>query len=126
MALGVASWSALRRRLTALLNAEEASSETRDRVARLLIPLNDAAMQLPAAIGDYSDFYASIHHATRVGEMFLTRTIRCCPTINMFRLVITAARRLLSSVVTDDQQALRPNQARGWRACLQRDQGIGL
>ena len=28
----------------------------------------EAEMQLPAEIGDYTDFYASIHHATRVGS----------------------------------------------------------
>jgi fumarylacetoacetase len=27
-------------------------------------------MHLPAAIGDYTDFYASLHHATRVGALF--------------------------------------------------------
>src|SRR5689334_23667562 len=30
----------------------------------------DAEMFLPAAIGDYSDFYASLHHASNVGSMF--------------------------------------------------------
>src|SRR5947208_108284 len=30
----------------------------------------DCAMLLPAAVGDYTDFYASIHHATNVGRMF--------------------------------------------------------
>lgn len=27
-------------------------------------------MQLPAAVGDYTDFYASYHHALNVGTMF--------------------------------------------------------
>jgi len=27
-------------------------------------------MLLPAAVGDYTDFYASIHHATNIGSMF--------------------------------------------------------
>jgi len=27
-------------------------------------------MRLPAAVGDYTDFYASVHHATNVGSMF--------------------------------------------------------
>jgi fumarylacetoacetase len=30
----------------------------------------EAEMFLPAHIGDYSDFYASVHHATNVGSMF--------------------------------------------------------
>ena len=35
-----------------------------------LLPLNEAELLLPCEIGDYSDFYASIHHATNVGSMF--------------------------------------------------------
>ena len=30
----------------------------------------ECQMLLPAAVGDYTDFYASIHHATNVGRMF--------------------------------------------------------
>lgn len=36
----------------------------------LLIPMRDAELFVPARIGDYTDFYASIHHATNVGSMF--------------------------------------------------------
>jgi len=35
-----------------------------------LYPQADCTMQLPAAVGDYTDFYASIDHATNVGRMF--------------------------------------------------------
>jgi len=34
------------------------------------VPQSDAEFGLPAAIGDYTDFYASIHHATTVGRQF--------------------------------------------------------
>ena len=37
---------------------------------RLLVPMADAVTHVPAEIGDYSDFYASIDHATNVGTMF--------------------------------------------------------
>jgi fumarylacetoacetase len=37
---------------------------------RVLVPMRDAKMLIPADIGDYTDFYASIHHATNVGSMF--------------------------------------------------------
>jgi fumarylacetoacetase len=37
---------------------------------RELIPQSECEMLLPAAIGDYTDFYASIEHATNVGRMF--------------------------------------------------------
>lgn len=35
-----------------------------------LFPQNRCEMLLPTAIGDFTDFYASIHHATNVGSMF--------------------------------------------------------
>ncbi len=70
MALGSAAWAALRRHLTALLDAEKAGPETQDRVRPLLLPIDEAEMKLPAEIGDYTDFYASIDHATRVGKLF--------------------------------------------------------
>jgi fumarylacetoacetase len=37
---------------------------------RPVTPLREAVMHLPAAVGDYTDFYASIHHALNVGSMF--------------------------------------------------------
>lgn len=36
----------------------------------LLVPMREASMRLPAEIGDYSDFYASVFHASNVGSMF--------------------------------------------------------
>ena len=42
----------------------------RHRAARHLVPRKDAEMLLPLLIHDYTDFYASIHHATNVGSMF--------------------------------------------------------
>lgn len=65
MALGPEAWFALRNRLTLLL-----SGEPRPAVEEALVPICDAQMQLPAQIGDYTDFYASIDHATRVGMLF--------------------------------------------------------
>jgi fumarylacetoacetase len=70
MSLGPASWSALRRHLSAMLDADQNDTHMQHRTEPLLVPMRDAAMQLPAQIGDYTDFYASIHHATRVGKLF--------------------------------------------------------
>jgi len=36
----------------------------------LLVPMSDVYMSTPANIGDYTDFYASIYHATNIGKMF--------------------------------------------------------
>ena len=37
---------------------------------RCLVLQSDAVMHLPAAIGNYTDFYSSIDHARNVGTMF--------------------------------------------------------
>lgn len=58
---------ALREALSQLLRT---GSPERARVAPHLVPMDQAEMLLPAAIGDYTDFYASIHHATNVGKLF--------------------------------------------------------
>jgi fumarylacetoacetase len=70
MSLGHDAWTSLRVGLTALLDADQAGRAMQDRVGQFLVPMREAAMQLPAAIGDYTDFYASIHHAARVGAQF--------------------------------------------------------
>jgi fumarylacetoacetase len=40
------------------------------RAEDFLSPMAGARLLLPCEIGDYTDFYASIHHATNVGSMF--------------------------------------------------------
>jgi fumarylacetoacetase len=70
MRLGPAAWRPLRRQLTDLLDADKAGPETKDRVRPFLVPMEKAEMGMPAEIGDYADFYASIDHATRVGKLF--------------------------------------------------------
>ncbi|MGA9557152.1 MAG: fumarylacetoacetase [Terriglobales bacterium] len=69
MALGAGPRRALRRRLHSLLRAG-ASATDRAVVSRHLVTQADVEMLLPAAVGDYTDFYASIFHATNVGRLF--------------------------------------------------------
>jgi len=54
----------LRQRISDFLARHTPGSE------RFLIPMSDIELLLPCAIGDYTDFYASIHHATNVGRLF--------------------------------------------------------
>jgi len=65
--LGAAPRRALRVRLSELLSR---GSGAQDRLAPLLHKAADCALQLPCAIGDYTDFYVGIHHATNVGKRF--------------------------------------------------------
>src|SRR5262245_33798344 len=57
---------ALRNKLSSLLSDER----FRHSVEPHLVPSAKAAMHLPCAIGDYTDFYVGIHHATNVGRQF--------------------------------------------------------
>jgi fumarylacetoacetase len=71
MGLGREHWSALRREISALLASDSPSYRKDPRLGeRILVPMSQAELLLPAEVGDYSDFYASIHHATNVGSMF--------------------------------------------------------
>ena len=70
MSVGPYAWSSLRRSISSLLDAESADSKLQAQVKPHLIAMSGVEMQLPARIGDYTDFYASIHHATRVGKLF--------------------------------------------------------
>jgi fumarylacetoacetase len=69
MALGSEPRRALRKRLFALLR-DDASSRDRQSVSRHLLARADVEMLLPVLAGDYTDFYASIFHATNVGKLF--------------------------------------------------------
>ena len=68
LALGSAKRAALRARLSDLLSAD-APASVRSLHARLLHRADDCTVHLPAAIGDYTDFYAGIHHATNAGKL---------------------------------------------------------
>ncbi len=71
MAMGSSVWTETRKRIQALLSGDDpALKDDPGLLARVLIPLSDVEMQLPARIGDYTDFYSSRAHATNVGTMF--------------------------------------------------------
>jgi fumarylacetoacetase len=69
MVLGAPAWSALRLALSRALRAA-ASHPHAQALHDCLVPQARAEFALPATIGDYTDFYTSIHHATRVGALF--------------------------------------------------------
>ena len=67
MALPAHRRRALRRALSGLLAA---GAPHRDVVEKMLRPMGECTLHLPARIGDYTDFYAGIHHATNAGKLF--------------------------------------------------------
>jgi fumarylacetoacetase len=60
MALGPEVWAETRAEIAELVGAE----------ALPAFPLDTVSLLLPFAVGDYVDFYASLHHASNVGRIF--------------------------------------------------------
>ena len=67
MALGEAAWSALR---LALSRALREGSAQQAALQGCLVPQAEAEYDVPARIGDYTDFYTSVYHATNIGKQF--------------------------------------------------------
>ena len=71
LALGRPTWRKTREILQHLLAAETATLRDDEALrARAFHQQREVTLQLPARIGDYTDFYSSYHHAFNVGTMF--------------------------------------------------------
>lgn len=100
MALGRTATSALRHHLSRLLQVGEQSLPQH----QILVPMAEARMTLPAAIGDYTDFYASLFHATNVGKLFRPDQ----PLLPNYKHVPIAYHGRASSIVLSDTPIYRP------------------
>jgi fumarylacetoacetase len=104
-ALGAGPRRALRARLSELL-AEGGSD--RAKVEPCLHAAKDCALHLPARIGDYTDFYVGIHHATNVGKLFRPDN----PLLPNYKWVPIGYHGRASSVVPSGTPIRRPNGQR--------------
>ena len=95
---------ALRRLLSDLLSAEA----QRAAVEPHLVPAIEATMHLPCAIGDYTDFYVGIHHATNVGLQFRPDQ----PLLPNYKYVPIGYHGRASSVRVSGEPVVRPNGQR--------------
>jgi fumarylacetoacetase len=69
-----------------------------------LLPMETVELLLPCRIGDYTDFYASIHHATNVGRMFRPDN----PLLPNYRWLPVAYHGRTSSIVVSGEAIRRP------------------
>jgi fumarylacetoacetase len=102
MALGMESASTLRRALYFLLSEGSAQQVA---VAKHLTAIAEAELFVPAHIGGYTDFYASIHHATNVGRLFRPEN----PLLPNYKYVPIAYHGRASSIVVSGTPVVRPN-----------------
>ncbi|HEU4880293.1 MAG TPA: fumarylacetoacetase, partial [Gemmatimonadaceae bacterium] len=103
MSLDMSALSDLRKALSALLASS--NSRASSKADEVLVPMRDAEMHLPAQIGDYTDFYASIDHATNVGSMFRPDN----PLLPNYKYVPIGYHGRASSIVVSGTSVTRPN-----------------
>ncbi len=109
MALGAGPRLALRQRLSALLAADGAERATVEAHAgRLLQPAAQCTMHLPATIGEFTDFFAGIHHARNGGR----RRDPNNPLSPNYKYVPVAYHSRASSVRPSNVPVRRPNGQR--------------
>lgn len=97
MARGRVVASDVRARITELL--------TRGSADEHLVPRSGAQMLLPMNVGDYTDFYASVHHATNVGSMFRPDN----PLLSNYKWLPVGYHGRASSIVVSGTPVRRPN-----------------
>jgi fumarylacetoacetase len=104
LARGHEAQRALRTRLQELL----ADGRCRDAVEAQLTGQSEVRMHVPCLIGDYTDFYVGIHHATNVGKQFRPDH----PLLPNYKYVPIGYHGRASSVRTSGEPVIRPNGQR--------------
>ena len=104
MARGRAKTGELRSALMRML-AEDAPESLVQKLKQLLHPMSAAQFCVPVAIADYTDFYASIHHATNVGKLFRPDQ----PLMPNYKFVPIGYHGRASSIVVSGTAVKRPN-----------------
>ena len=104
LALGSGPRQALRARLSELLSDDSAQRQTRG----LLHDAGSCRLCLPARVGDYTDFYVGIHHATNVGKQFRPEN----PLLPNYKYVPIGYHGRSSSVCPSGTPVRRPNGQR--------------
>lgn len=102
---GAAARRALRARAFALLAEDSPHAAA---LAAMLHPAASCTLHMPAMIGDYTDFYAGIHHATTIGALFRPDT----PLLPNYKYVPIAYHGRASSVRPSGVPFRRPNGQR--------------
>jgi fumarylacetoacetase len=104
MSLGPKAWSALRLSLSRALSADQKDT----RLQRHLTPMAEAELMLPVAIGDFTDFYASVFHATNAGRAFRPEN----PLLPNYKYVPVAYHGRASSIRVSGTAVKRPQGQR--------------
>lgn len=105
IALGRSVWSHVR----TTLQKEILSNESSTILESHAIELSTLKMQLPVIIGDYVDFYSSIHHATNLGRLFRPEGEALLPN---WRHIPVGYHGRAGTIVADGSDIRRPSGVR--------------
>ena len=97
-AMGRPAWKALRKEIS------KALTQPGKRFEKHLVPMKRAELFLPVAVGDYTDFYSSVFHATNVGRMFRPDN----PLLPNYKWLPIGYHGRASSVVVSGTPVMRP------------------
>ncbi|NNE30024.1 MAG: fumarylacetoacetase [Saprospiraceae bacterium] len=70
ISLGQETTRNIRARISELFSEQSKKWNSREMSAHIAIPIDEVEVLLPVRVGDYTDFYSSIEHATNVGSLF--------------------------------------------------------
>ena len=100
-AAGPRSWTEVRKGVSKFL----AVRNYKKNLARHLVPMRKAELFVPVAIGDYTDFYAGIHHATSIGKLLRPDN----PLLPNYKWLPIGYHGRASSVVVSGTPVVRPS-----------------
>ena len=98
-AAGRSEWKAVRKDLVRLLTGGKSK-----KISKLLTPIKQAELFVPVGIGDYTDFYTGIHHATNIGKLMRPDN----PLLPNYKWVPIGYHGRASSVVVSGTPIVRP------------------
>ena len=99
-AAGPAAWRSLRKQISKALSL----GGFKKSYAKHVVPVKRAELFVPMAIGDYTDFYAGIYHATTIGRLFRPDN----PLLPNYKWVPIGYHGRASSVVVSGTPVMRP------------------
>ena len=100
-AAGRTAWRRMRKQISKALSV----GGYEKRYAKYLLPINKAELFVPVAIGDYTDFYTGIYHATAIGKLLRPDN----PLLPNYKWIPIAYHGRASSVVVSGTPVVRPS-----------------
>ena len=101
----IALGKSITKKIRLIIQSELCSDSSVLKESNALIKQSDVMMHLPLMIGDYTDFYSSIEHATNIGSMFRDPTN---PLLPNWKHIPVGYHGRASSIIVSGQDVIRP------------------